>query len=136
MEKEIDKKPADVERELPDIIRNIHNLLPSLPKNFQEKFKESQEIENRNAHLLSTYGWYLSARMKYGSVLEIFKAINNNDISGAEKILLKYYTDNIDDIKNELIGKFADRKELIVEAFKAHKQKMYFSSTILFLSQG
>lgn len=105
-------------------------------KHFPENNKKTKEIENDYAYLLSTYGWYISPIMKYKDVFEIFIDIQNLNIKKAEGILLKYYRKEINNIKKNLIENYPERKNVISEAFKAHKQKMYFSSTILFLSQA
>jgi hypothetical protein len=47
-----------------------------------------------------------------------------------------YYKNNLNLIETKLLNKHLDRNEIISEAFKAHKNKMYNSSVILFISQS
>lgn len=105
-------------------------------KGLRESIIKNTEYLNTNAYLLSKYGWYISTNMMTDSVFKIFEAIQNDNIEIAEVFFLRYYRKNISNIKTFLIKKYPDRELLITEIFKAHKQKMYFSSTILFLSQA
>lgn len=120
----------------PSAMKKMDDDFNELFKKLLENLKESNDLENKYAYLLSTYGWYISANMKYESVLQIYIAIKNSDIKTAEGILLKYYRKNIGEIKKYLLEKYPERQKIISEAFKTHRQKMYFSSTILFLSQA
>jgi hypothetical protein len=105
-------------------------------KGLPESIIRNIEHLNTNGYLLSTFGWYISENMMTNHVFKIFADIKNNKINSAEDLLLKYFRKNIGNIKSSLIEKFPNRQELITEAFKAHQQKICFSSTILFLSQA
>ncbi len=74
--------------------------------------------------------------MKYEDVLRIFNALKNNQEKIVQEILLKYYRNNIKHIESRLCNVIPERQKLIREAFNAHKLQMYFSSTLIFLSQA
>ncbi len=85
---------------------------------------------------LSNYGWYVSANLKLLDILSVFQSIQNNTFNEKEHILIDYYKNNLNLIETKLLNKHLDRNEIISEGFKAHKNKMYNSSVILFISQS
>ena len=85
---------------------------------------------------LSNYGWYVSVNLKLLDVLAVFQSIQNNTFNEKEHVLIDYYKNSLKDIETNLLKKHLDRNKIISEAFKAHKNKMFNSSTILFISQS
>lgn len=121
-----------------DIINSIKKL--NLFKDFfsketQDSFKEAKGITEEYAYLLSKYGWYISAEMSWKLVFDVFQAVKKDDVKYINKRLKEYYIENLEIKQDVLIRKFPERKDIISEAFEAHKKKMYFSSTALFLTQ-
>lgn len=49
-------------------------------------------------------------------------------------MIINFLNRNLKKIEEQLISKHSERKKIIQEAFKAHKSKMFYSSTILFIS--
>ena len=60
----------------------------------------------------------------------------NNEINKANKFLIDYFKKEIESIKSKLTNDYPERKTICLEGFKAHKKKMFYASTILFLSQA
>ncbi|MBG6110080.1 hypothetical protein H4V97_000241 [Flavobacterium sp. CG_23.5] len=89
-----------------------------------------------NTEILLNYGWYISSDIEMRKLSETIKLIKNDEIETAEKSLIEFYKKNIKSIEAKLISKHSERENIFKEAFLAHKNKMYYSSTILFLSQG
>lgn len=89
-----------------------------------------------NTKLLLNYGWYISAKMQLKKISNVIELIKSEKIEDAENILITFFKENLEKIEEQLIDKHTDRKDIINEAFKAHRNEMYYSSTILFLSQG
>ena len=89
-----------------------------------------------NTKILLDYGWYISAKMQLKEISKVIELIKLEKIEVAENILITFFNENLEKIEEQLIIKHSERKNIINEAFKAHKTKMYYSSTILFLSQG
>lgn len=104
-------------------------------KGTQDKFKESIGITDEYAYLLSKYGWYISAEMSWKLVYDVFQAVNHDDVKYINKRVKEYYIENLEIKQEVLVRKFPERKGIISEAFQAHRKKMYFSSTALFLTQ-
>ncbi len=92
------------------------------------------EIKEELFYQLSNYGWYISANLKYLDVLSIFQSIHDNTFNENEYILIDYYKKGLKEIEVSLSKKHLVQNKIILEAFKAHKNKMYYSSTILFIS--
>jgi hypothetical protein len=89
-----------------------------------------------NTRILLNYGWYISAQMKMKKISEVIELIKSEKTVEAESILINFFKENLTKIEEQLITKHSDRKPIFEEAFKAHKSNMFYSSTILFLSQG
>lgn len=92
------------------------------------------KIKEELFYQLSNYGWYVSANLKLLDVLSIFQSIHDNTFNEKEHVLIDYYKKSLNDIETILLKKHLDRNKIISEAFKAHKNEMYYSSTILFIS--
>lgn len=105
-------------------------------KGIGEKLNETMGWVTANSITLSKYGWYLSDKMSIVLWRDVFIAIHKNKTETLDKILMRYYRKNTNRIKSVLLEKFPERKEVISEMFMAQKKKMYFSSTLLFLSQA
>ena len=110
--------------------------MKQLAKTFANNIKIFNEFQNHYSPILANYGWYISGGMRVTSILEIHFHIKEKKINEAEKILINYYKNDIKRINGKLVKKYLDRKEILDEAFQAHKKGMYFCSTMLFLSQA
>jgi hypothetical protein len=92
------------------------------------------KIKEELFYQLTNYGWYVSANLKLLDVLKIFQSIHDNTFNEKEHFLIDYYKNSLNDIETKLLKKHLDRNKIISEAFKAHINEMYYSSTILFIS--
>lgn len=124
----------DINTEIENAFNSIAKLAIEYNKEFHDKTKNALKISDEYTYLLSNYGWYISAEMSWKSVFDIFVALKNDNISFVNEQIISYYTRNIESIETTLIQKYPKRKSILLEAFKAHKMKMFFSSTILFIS--
>ncbi len=86
--------------------------------------------------IVSKYGWYLPPFAEISLAFSIMKLYEADNIVEAEKTMVKYFKKNIKEIESELITLHPTKAEILKEAFLAHKRKMFYSSTILFLSQA
>jgi hypothetical protein len=114
-----------------ELEKNV-DITPILSKVFGIK---NNSIE-KNIRTLLNYGWYISAQMKMKKISEVIELIKSGKTEEAETILMNFFKNNLQEIEDQLVTKHSDRKSIIEEAFKAHKSNMFYSSTILFLSQG
>lgn len=98
--------------------------------------KIENESNSKNLSILLNFGWYIPSSFKIVEFNKLITLIKNDEYIESEILLIKFFKTNLNKIENRLINKHLNRENLIKEAFKAHKNKMYYSSTILFLSQS
>jgi len=121
---------------------NTEKLLEELknksgfPSIFEDIFGNSRSLFNQKVLTLMDYGWYISGDIELKKISNAFNLINDGKAEEAEKIITSHFKKNLRKIETNLISKHKEREVIFKEAFKAHKRKMYFSATILFLSQG
>mgnify|MGYP000996499200 CR=1 FL=1 len=122
---------------------NLSNDFTKLFKEQSEKLKLVLAALNlpdytfeETDRIVANYGWYLPPFIEVSTVFSVMKLYHNNKISEMESLLVKYFKSNLKKIESRLIDKHLERAEIIKEAFHAHRKKMYYSSTILFLSQA
>ncbi len=92
------------------------------------------KIKEELFYQLSNYGWYVSSNLKLLDVLSVFQSVQKNTFNEKEHVLIDYYKKGLKEIEVLLLKNQLLQNKIISEAFKAHKNKMYYSSTILFLS--
>ncbi len=86
--------------------------------------------------VFAKYGWYIPRFIEMKIAFHILELFEEEKTEEANKILIKYFKQNLKEIQADLIRLHPDRANIINEAFLAHKKRLYFSSTILFLSQA
>lgn len=101
-----------------------------------EDFGQTEYTFDQYERIFSNYGWYIPFDLMIKDVSVIVNQFENNEIQKANKFLIKHFKKNLKKIKSYFIETFPERKNVFIEAFDAHNEKMYFSSTILFLSQA
>jgi len=118
------------------------NLLDELNKRVEvlkkilKDFGHSNYTFEQYEKIFSNYGWYIPFELMVKDITILVNQFENSDIEKADKFLIKHFKKNIKQIKNKIIDIFPERKNIINEAFSAHRKKMFFSSTILFISQA
>lgn len=120
------------------ISKSLNNSTADLNEKFkvlEVSMKEAIEKENAYFYSLSKFGWYLAGDMGFDDVMKVLDALKTSDLVEIERIVIPFYQSNLNRIKRNLVKRYAGRRELLEEAFKSHKKKMFYSSTILFLSQ-
>lgn len=89
-----------------------------------------------NDRIFGNFGWYIPPFIEVKTVFDIIELFENDKIIEAEKILIKYFKKNIKEIETNLINDHNNRSAILSEGFNAYRKKMFYSSTILFLSQA
>src|SRR4051794_23417861 len=85
---------------------------------------------------LSKFGWYISGLMTAQDSIDFGNDADTNKVSTIDRKLTDYYNRNFKQAIDEIIRKHPERRKIILEATKAHNQRMYFASTSLFLAQA
>lgn len=109
-----------------------HDVLIKILKDFGQSNYTFDQYER----IFSNSGWYIPFDLMVKDVSVLVNQFENNENKKADKFLIKHFKNNFKLIKNKLIDSFPERTNILLEAFSAHGKKMFFSSTILFLSQA
>lgn len=114
--------------------------------NAMSKTAEAMKVFVQIAHLsgmfpegiktLAKYGWYMSNEIELQRISKAIRLIKKNNVEDANRLLVQFYTDNLDEIENGLYRKCPKRKEAIQQAIGAHKHGLYFASTPTLLIQA
>lgn len=92
-------------------------------------FEETERI-------FADYGWYIPPFIGIGIVFQLVDLFESNNVNEAENLLVKYFKINLKEIESDLIKSLPERKDILREAFLSHRKKLFYCSTILFLSQA
>lgn len=122
---------------------NIKNFpsdeLREILKDFPKKLAESMEILQKETPIgileLSNYGWYLGYDSMPKTPVELGRKLKKGNSKEVDKILTEYYEEELDLVEKRIIGRNPNRKSLIIEAFDNHRNKRYYSSIVLLLTQ-
>jgi len=125
-----------------DSAKNISEVGKKLIKNVARLNEFVQELKQEGYTFLDydnallKNGWLIPDELMVRDIMLLAFQFENNQIDNADKFLINYFKKQLIRIKRELIKKYPDREGILKEAFEAHKKKMYYSSTILFISQA
>lgn len=105
-------------------------------RRFLNSLGQSNYTFDQYERIFSDYGWYIPYKLMVKDIVVLVNKFENNEIEKADTFLVKFFKKEFLAIKEELIKSFPERKNILLEAFSAHKKKMFYASTILFLSQA
>ena len=94
----------------------------------------NQRIElGRAAQDLAEYGWYIDDEMAIGEPQALARRLNEE---GGDTSIAEYYRKRVDGIENELVNQYPHRRDILSDAFEAHREGKYNLSIPTFLSQA
>ncbi|MFN0728765.1 hypothetical protein [Polaribacter gochangensis] len=104
-----------------------------------EKLKKEYPVEmgmmfKEHDQLFAEYGWYIYDGSSLEEVLIILKLLNETNIKKAEEKIKIIFEDNLNEIETDLSKLNKESSQIIKEAFHCHKMKLFYASTILFIS--
>jgi len=123
-----------------DLLCATHNINDRLKKfnEMQVDFKQTislhRELLANALKMLANYGWYISEKLQMNQLTDLVKLAHNDEEGDLNTFFLECYSEHISDNVNSLTIRFPERKEMFEEAFKAHKNKLYNASTLLWLT--
>jgi hypothetical protein len=85
---------------------------------------------------IAGYGWYIDGRITMGYTTQLMEKAVKRDSEFLDNFFVKYYRKNIDSLIEILKNRQDTRQKIIIEGLDCHKEKKYYASTILFLSQA
>ncbi|UJH90940.1 hypothetical protein LZ575_19970 [Antarcticibacterium sp. 1MA-6-2] len=84
---------------------------------------------------LCRYGWYFGYDSLPKTPVELAREIKKGNQREVDDFLIKYYEDELESIERRLVGRYPHRTMVLQEAFQNHREKRYYSSITLFLTQ-
>ncbi|MFD2589010.1 hypothetical protein ACFSQJ_18945 [Croceitalea marina] len=117
--------------ELQEIFTRLTNVLERLRREYPN---EMAMIFKDHSQVFSDYGWYIYDGCTVEDVLIILKLFNQEKSELAQKTIKEVFLNNLDEIENDLIKIIPESSHVIKEAFICHNSKLYYASTILYLS--
>lgn len=85
---------------------------------------------------LAEKGWFLPLDITIPAVDHLAKLIESNDDEEIDRSLVEFYTEQLDEVLNNLVATFPERAHLFRSAFKAHNYKEYDLSIPVLLAQA
>lgn len=119
----------------PELLSELNKSLKNF-KRFLNSLGQLNYTFERYERIFSDFGWYIPFNLMVKDIMVLVNKFENNEIEKADAFLVKFFKKELMSIKDELIKSFPERKNILIEAFSAHKKKMFYASTILFLSQA
>lgn len=109
----------------------LHETLKLIAKRMQGIPEETKQI----MLLMANEQWYLDLEIP---VADYPLLIRNFEINKNETInfFINYYRGKIDKIEKYIVANFPEREGILIQAFSAHREKKYFLSIPVFLTQA
>jgi hypothetical protein len=101
--------------------------------NFRNKMLENERILKPYYLKLANHGWYPAPNIIHRDLIETFVLLKND--GNIDPYFVKFYSDHLKNYEETLIKNYPKREKIIKEGFIAHNSKLYFSSTLIFLTQ-
>lgn len=107
--------------------RNREQILKILYKNLEDYPTALYE--------LSTHGWYFGHNFTMGHIIHLWKLLKSGKTERMQNEISDIIENDLEKIENRLIILNKERSDIIKEAFNNHREKKYYSSIVLLLSQ-
>lgn len=134
----------EIKRQLEEMQKHSTSLLEALVKQFErtenvmkefrDSFKTLAEQFHPSLSTLVSHGWYISGNSAFGDSIYLSSELNKGNIVKVDKFLIKFFEKEFNSIIETIKRYCPQRSEIIAEAAKAHKLKMYYAATSLFIS--
>ena len=85
---------------------------------------------------LSEIGWYISEDLTLNYIFLANNFLQKNKKILVDELMKKHFKKNLNTTKKNLIHYYPERSLILSEAFEAHRKKLFFASTSLFLIQS
>ena len=118
------QSPEFIHKSLISPITKLVEELSELPERYREALKS-----------LGKEGWFYSPEMSTDLLSEIDHLLIE-DPNGVSEWLCDFFRERLNDIEQELVQAYPDRKHLLQDAFEAHREGKYSLSVPVFLAQA
>ncbi|MCK9399629.1 MAG: hypothetical protein M0Q51_06495 [Bacteroidales bacterium] len=126
----------DYSKRMANYFTKIQTEYTSRSNDFFKSIKDAFDSIPEALKQLSGVGWYMSMHMGPGEINGLARLINEGNIEKVDRYLVDHFQKNYNQIKNNLIIKYPERKQILTSAFNAHERKDYYASIPLCLSQA
>ena len=115
-----------------EVASEISKKIKSIELRLGELGKQQQECLEK----LSAHGWFLSPDTSIQQLQIFTDSLEANGGSGEEDAICSYFKMRIDSIESELSKSYPHRRQILHDAFDAHRARKYTLSVPVFLSQA
>lgn len=113
----------------------IAAAITPITEGLMENLKKLPDQVRHALIVFGEHGWYYDWEMPFPDIWDWKSAFIEGRIEEAEVALSNYFESRIDEIEAYIINKFSHRKEIISEAFEAHRAGKYTLSIPVFFAQ-
>jgi len=113
-------------------LMKLAQKLQPIAESAQKFYKFTKKFE-KIAEIATNFSWFITSSIDILTLRKLFDLYNNED--AINKILIQYYTEEMEKLKDNLCKDFPNRAAIINEAYNAHLNQNYYSSIVLFLTQ-
>lgn len=136
--KELSEKIAFCLNPLQVITKSLTNHMSPLHKALNLIAKRMQEIPGETKEimlLMANEQWYLDPEIPVADFPLLIKNFKTNK-SKTIDFFINYYRSKIDEIEKYIVANFPEREAIFIQAFSAHRERKYFLSVPVFLTQA
>ena len=110
-------------------------LVPSIENLRDSQFRGILSIDKNALEILMTHGWYLNPNLSLAQLDLLIKAFDEDPVE-ASAMLAEQLDSTLTEIQDSLESNLPDRRNILREAFYAHRTGLYNLSVPVFLSQA
>lgn len=121
-------------KNIPESFKNHFEGFENALKKIGEAFTEYAKYSIPSLELFADHGWYVCGSSEMGDSLELQKEIKKGHFKKVDIFMVSFYENEFESIISNIKTKYPEKSNIINQAKRAHKLKMYHASTLLFLS--
>ena len=103
-----------------------------LARDLQKQNQEEKEALAKFAEL----GWYCDPDMSHAALVRCARAIDKGDTDEVVEAFREYFQEQLDVIEEKLTVSYPHRRQVLHDAFNAHRERKYNLSVPVFLTQA
>lgn len=126
------RKISEVMAPVKEHMRKISEATASVAKRIIELPDKTKRVLKN----LAEKGWFLPLDITIPAVDHLAKLIESNDDEEIDRSLIEFYTEQLDELLNNLVATLPERAHLFRAAFKAHNHREYDLSIPVLLAQA
>lgn len=133
---ELAKSAFNMLKPLEDFRLNLESLISPAFLEFTKNLAALPERTRKSLMVLAKNGWYFDPEMPIVGIKELENLLESGDIETANTELMKYFSERLPEIEENIKNKFPARTSILESAFNAHRRNEYALSIPVFLIQA